>query len=98
MAALRGARQLVDTPPRGCDTGSGSAAADRTGVAADVCTLAESVEKVWRWLREHVLTLHRLASDWEALRERVNAFLDQFADKSQELLQYGGLAGKGKLA
>ena len=56
------------------------------------------IEKLWRWLREHVLTLHRLAGDWEALRERVNAFLDQFADESQELLQYVGLAGKGKLA
>ena len=37
------------------------------------------IEKLWRWLREQVLTMHRLAGDWDALRERVNAFLDQFA-------------------
>jgi transposase len=56
------------------------------------------IEKLWRWLREQVLTLHRLAGDWEALRERVNAFLDQFAEESHALLQYVGLTGKGKLA
>ena len=55
-------------------------------------------EKLWRWLREQVLTLHRLAGDWDALRERVNAFLDQFAKESHALLQYVGLAGEGKLA
>ena len=56
------------------------------------------IEKLWRWLREQVLTLHRLAGDWDALRERVNAFLDQFAKESHALLQYVGLAGEGKLA
>jgi transposase len=38
------------------------------------------IEKLWRWLREQVLTLHRLSGDWDALRERVNAFLSQFAE------------------
>jgi hypothetical protein len=56
------------------------------------------IEKLWRWLRESVLKLHRLASDWKALRQRVNAFLDQFATGSQELLHYVGLHGDGKLA
>ena len=56
------------------------------------------IEKLWRWLREQVLTLHRLAGNWEALRERVNAFLDQFAEGSHALLQYVGLVGEGKLA
>ena len=56
------------------------------------------IEKLWRWLREQVLTLHRLAGDWDGLRERVNAFLDQFAEESHALLQYVGLTGKGKLA
>ena len=56
------------------------------------------IEKLWRWLREQVLTMHRLAGDWEALRERVNAFLDQFAEESHALLQYVGLTGEGKLA
>jgi hypothetical protein len=56
------------------------------------------IEKLWRWLREQVLTMHRLAGDWDVLRERVNAFLDQFAEGSHELLQYVGLSGEGKLA
>jgi hypothetical protein len=56
------------------------------------------IEKLWRWLREQVLSLHRLAGDCDALRERVNAFLDQFAEESHELLQYVGLSGEGRLA
>ena len=56
------------------------------------------IEKLWRWLREQVLTMHRLAGDWDALRERVNAFLSQFAEESHALLQYVGLTGEGKLA
>lgn len=56
------------------------------------------IEKLWRWLREQVLSLHRLAGDWEMLRERVNAFLDQFAEQSQALLHYVGLSGEGRLA
>jgi hypothetical protein len=56
------------------------------------------IEKLWRWLREQVLTLHRLASDWPALRERVNAFLAQFAEGAEVLLHYVGLLGEGKLA
>jgi hypothetical protein len=56
------------------------------------------IEKLWRLKREQVLTLHRLAGDWDALRKRVNAFLSQFAEESHALLQYVGLTGKGKLA
>ena len=56
------------------------------------------IEKLWRWLRQDVLKMHRLAGDWEALRCHVNAFLDQFASGSQELLHYVGLLGDGKLA
>ena len=56
------------------------------------------IEKLWRWLREQVLTLHRLAGDWDTLRERVNAFLNQFAEESHVLLHYVGLKGEGKLA
>ena len=56
------------------------------------------IEKLWRWLREQVLTMHRLAGDWDALRERVNAFLDQFGAESHALRQYVGLIGEGKLA
>jgi transposase len=56
------------------------------------------IEKLWRWLREQVLTLHRLSGDWDALRERVNAFLSQFAEGAEVLLHYVGLLGEGKLA
>lgn len=56
------------------------------------------IEKLWRWLREQVLTMHRLAGDWQLLRERVIAFLDQFAEQGQSLLRYVGLLGEGKLA
>ena len=56
------------------------------------------IEKVWRWLRQDVPKMHRLADDWEALQARVHDFLDQFADGSERLLQYVGLLGKGRLA
>lgn len=56
------------------------------------------IEKLWRWLRQDVLKMHRLADDWDELRRRVNAFLDQFAAGSQDLLGYVGLLGDGKMA
>ena len=56
------------------------------------------IEKLWRWLRQDVLKMHRLATDWPECRRRVNAFLDQFAQGSTELLRYVGLLGEGKLA
>ena len=56
------------------------------------------IEKVWRWLRQDVLKLHRQADDWEALQARVHGFLDQFALGSQRLLEYVGLRGRGRLA
>ena len=56
------------------------------------------IEKLWRWMRQDQLYVHRLASDWARLREAVNRFLAQFAGGSQALLRYVGLCGKGKLA
>ena len=56
------------------------------------------IEKLWRWLRQDVLKLHRRADDWTALRASVRDFLDQFASGSEELLHYVGLAGDGTLA
>lgn len=56
------------------------------------------IEKLWRWVRADVLAFHRLASDWDALRARVTAFLDQFAPGSDDLLRYVGLLGDGCLA
>jgi transposase len=56
------------------------------------------IEKLWRWLKGDVLKRHRLAADWAALRQRVQAFLAQFATGSDALLRYVGLLGDGKLA
>jgi hypothetical protein len=49
------------------------------------------IEKLWRWLKQDVLHLHRLSDDWPALRQAVATFLDQFATGSQPLLRYTGL-------
>jgi transposase len=56
------------------------------------------IEKLWRWLRQDVLKLHRLAGNWPSLRGRVNQFLGQFAMGSHALLHYVGLLGQGRLA
>jgi hypothetical protein len=56
------------------------------------------IEKLWRWLRQDVLKLHRWVGDWPALRQRVRDFLDQFQHGSVELLRYVGLLGHGHLA
>jgi len=49
------------------------------------------IEKLWRWLRQQVLHLHRLSDDWERLKQRVLDFLAQFAFGSLSLLRYVGL-------
>jgi hypothetical protein len=56
------------------------------------------IEKLWRWLRQDILKLHRLAGDKKGLRQRVNDFLDQFVQGSSPLLRYVGLQGDGQLA
>ena len=56
------------------------------------------IEKLWRWLRQDVLKMHRFGSQWEGLRTRVNGFLDRFASGSDALLRYVGLQGDGMLA
>jgi hypothetical protein len=56
------------------------------------------IEKLWRWLRQDILKLHRLASDPKGLRQRVNGFLDQFTEGSYALLRYVGLLGDAQLA
>ena len=56
------------------------------------------IEKLWRWLRQDQVYVHRLAHDWARLRQHVNDFLAQFAHGSQALLRYVGLRGEGKLA
>jgi transposase len=49
------------------------------------------IEKLWRFLKQRVLHLHRYADRPLALQARVNAFLEQFAHGSDELLHYVGL-------
>jgi transposase len=56
------------------------------------------IEKLWRWVRQDVLKLHRLVSDWPGLRQRVRDFFKQFQHGSDELLRYVGLSGDGRLA
>jgi transposase len=49
------------------------------------------IEKLWRWLKQDVLHLHRLSQDWPALKQAVATFLDGFATGSDPLLRYVGL-------
>ena len=49
------------------------------------------IEKLWRWLRQDILHLHRLSDDWDSLKRRVLDFMAQFAFGSQALLRYVGL-------
>ncbi|NPA93295.1 MAG: IS630 family transposase [Chloroflexi bacterium] len=49
------------------------------------------IEKLWRWLRQDVLHLHRLALWLDLLRTQVAEFLDQFQHGSEALLRYVGL-------
>ena len=49
------------------------------------------IEKVWRWVRQAVLHLHRLADDWQTLQHRVIEFMQQFRGGSKKLLRYVGL-------
>lgn len=55
------------------------------------------IEKLWRWLKQDVLHLHRLADDWKGLQNLVRLFLDQFAGGSAPLLRYVGLQDLTKL-
>lgn len=56
------------------------------------------IEKLWRWVRQDVLTLHRCADNWAELKQRVRSFLDQFAHGSRALQRYVGLLGDGFFA
>ncbi len=49
------------------------------------------IEKLWRWLKQDILHLHRFTSDWQALKQLVANFLDQFDRGSTDLLSYVGL-------
>lgn len=49
------------------------------------------IEKLWRWVRQSVIHLHRRSNDWQALQDQVLAFMQQFKRGSQQLLHYVGL-------
>lgn len=52
------------------------------------------IEKLWRWLRQEVVHLHRLADNLSALHTATDACLARFAagsDAGQDLLRYVGL-------
>jgi hypothetical protein len=50
------------------------------------------IEKLWRWGKQEVLHLHRLADHLDELRDQFAHFLKQFAHGSPELLRYVGLS------
>lgn len=54
------------------------------------------IEKLWRWLCQEVLHLHRLADAWEELQGAVDRFLERFAQGGSPyclaLLRYVGLS------
>lgn len=49
------------------------------------------IEKLWRALRQNVTHLHRMADQWDELKDAVNEFLDRFSNGSNELLRAVGL-------
>lgn len=49
------------------------------------------IEKLWRWLKQDVLHLHRYADQWSELQNQVSHFLDRFVHGSTDLLRYVGL-------
>ena len=49
------------------------------------------IEKLWRWLKQDIIHLHRLSDAWLELRQRVDEFLTNFTHGSLELLRYVGL-------
>ncbi len=49
------------------------------------------IEKLWRWLKQDILHLHRQSDAWVELKQRVDRFLANFSHGSTELLRYVGL-------
>jgi hypothetical protein len=55
------------------------------------------IEKLWRYLRQDVLHLHRFQDDWDASKQAVTSFLDQFTLGSSDLLRYVGLSNPTRI-
>ena len=49
------------------------------------------IEKLWRWLGEEMLDMHRLSDSWDLLKQRCFEFLQRFERPSPQLLRYVGL-------
>ncbi len=49
------------------------------------------IEKLWKWVKQTVIHMHRLSNDWEQLKQQVADFFGRFAEGSSELLHYVGL-------
>jgi transposase len=52
---------------------------------------ANPIEKLWRWVRQSVLHMHRLSDEWHRLKQRVVEFMLSFRKGSNQLLRYVGL-------
>jgi len=52
---------------------------------------ANPIEKLWRWVRQSVIHLHRLSDEWDELKQRIRDFILAFRKGSNELLRYVGL-------
>ena len=52
---------------------------------------ANPIEKLWRWVRQSVIHLHRLSDKWDELKQRIRDFILSFRKGSNELLRYVGL-------
>jgi hypothetical protein len=56
------------------------------------------IDKLWRWLKQEVLHLHRYANDdGKLLKQKTKEFLEQFEQASADLLRYVGLTESSKL-
>lgn len=55
------------------------------------------IEKLWRWLRQEELHLHRFGDNWVGLKQCIGQFLDRFAQGSEALLRYVGLSDPHRL-
>jgi hypothetical protein len=49
------------------------------------------IEKLWRWLKQAVIHMHRHSDEWDQLQQQVITFLQRFTQGSVALLHYVGL-------
>ena len=62
-----------------------SPAASRVPSSASSMRSWGPIEKVWRWLKQEVVHLHRQADDWQGLKAAIKKFLEQFAHYYHQL-------------